>query len=826
LSARRDRRAWASQLILPAIFVMLALVVAQILQVEEEEPPLKLTTGMFIGTITGGRTFIENHIIPFSSSLDSRRTSEVSNAFNAALSPGDLMTPATGGHDYMISYLMDKNSELATTSFGAVSVEGEADAMNVTLFFKNRAYHSIPAMMNLYNKARLNLLDYGDTTTQAWSHPLPKTDALLEAEMTGRSQIMTDLTVAITVIMAMGFIPASFVVYLVNEKSSNSKHQQLLTRVSPFMYWLSSYCWDLINFLAPAFLCFALFLMFRVAAYSGDNTPAIFILILAYGACMTPFMYCLEPLFSVASTAYVTLICTNVFTGTVSVMATTVMDLYQSDDLPELKPINAFVKAVAPWFLPNYCLGRGFIEVATNHYTSYAAKEFGICATRDGPCIKNGLHWDVAGRFIFNLVVMSFVWFLLRLMIEWRVFSQLFGRLPKTVGVKSGVEDVSVTEEAERVSKEVAAGVKLGSQDRLIISNLSKSFMLGSRCGRGEAVHSVRGISVGVTGGECFGLLGVNGAGKTTTMRMVTGDIEADKGDIYLGGWSLKGNRDRARRHLGYCPQFDALPDKLTVRETLSYYARIRGVPARNVVSQVTEIIERMCLEAHQHRLCEHLSGGNKRKLSTALALIGDPDVVLLDEPSTGIDVGARRFLWDVLGGIRQRGHALVLTSHSMDECEVLCSRLTIMVSGEFRCLGSPVQLKGKYGGGYTLAIKAVPRAEASRQQLEDGKETELDPSAQISSFMASALPLAKLSEENVGLFRYRLGGGGAPTAEGREGREGDQQDVPLAEVFRKLEEASSKEGALHGCISDYTLSQTSLEEVFLHFSQMSAESA
>ena len=213
--------------------------------------------------------------------------------------------------------------------------------------------------------------------------------------------------------------------------------------------------------------------------------------------------------------------------------------------------------------------------------------------------------------------------------------------------------------------------------------------------------------SVGVPRGECFGLLGVNGAGKTTTMRMITGDTEITSGDVFVGGHSVHTHRDKARQHLGYCPQFDALPDKLTVKETVALYARIRGVPAGRVQQCVQDMIKCMCLEAHQDQCCEYLSGGNKRKLSTALALIGDPDVILLDEPSTGVDVGARRFLWEVIGGLRERGHAIVLTSHAMEECQVLCTRLTIMVHGQFRCLGSPMQLKSKYGGGYTLTIKA-----------------------------------------------------------------------------------------------------------------------
>ncbi|CAE7526046.1 ABCA3, partial [Symbiodinium sp. CCMP2592] len=228
------------------------------------------------------------------------------------------------------------------------------------------------------------------------------------------------------------------------------------------------------------------------------------------------------------------------------------------------------------------------------------------------------------------------------------------------------------------------------------------------------------------------------------------------------------------------------------------------GVP-RDEVAQVTEtMVRKMCLEAHQHNLCEYLSGGNKRKLSTALALIGEPDVVLLDEPSTGVDVGARRFLWEIIGDIRLNGHAVVLTSHSMEECEVLCTRLTIMVHGQFRCLGSPVELKARYGGGYSLAVKSLPGQEAL------GRSTEQN-TAQIRQFVRSKIPWARLAEVSVGLLRYRLKG--AQTTHGEE-------ELPLAEIFRLFEEASNNGGSLKGCLSDYSISQTSLEEVFLHFSR------
>jgi len=149
-----------------------------------------------------------------------------------------------------------------------------------------------------------------------------------------------------------------------------------------------------------------------------------------------------------------------------------------------------------------------------------------------------------------------------------------------------------------------------------------------------------------------------------------------------------------------------------------------------------------------------------------------------------------------------------------MDECEVLCTRLAIMVAGEFQCLGSPMQLKDKYGGGYTLAVKAQMNNKTSSTE---GAAAPADPCKSIREFMAANMTNAVLSEENVGLFRYRLGGGQVVSA--ADSGNAPKNEVLLADVFGAFEAATAEGSALYGCVSDYTFSQTSLEEVFLHFS-------
>jgi len=769
--------------------------------VKAEMPPLKMSTDMLLGTTSAGAVVksLGEHVIPVTPSDGSMMSEKYMHGMTHGKGAGDKLVPISATES-MHDYIMRKNSDLST-SFGALDVN--ASRASVNLYFKNQAYHAIPLMTNLWNNMRFQALGFSDTKVEVWSHPLPKTAAVIEMELSGRNQAFTDLSVAITVILAMGFIPASFVVFLVHEKASSGKHQQLLAGVSPMMYWVASYAWDMINFFFPLVLCFVIFQVFQVAAFSGDNSIAIFLLLLLYGSCMIPLMYCIEPLFSVPSTAYVTLICTNIFTGFISVLSTTIMDLYETE-VESLRQPNRILKALCPWLLPNYCLGRGLIDIATNHYINYAAAELRICPPFLNGCYTDPLTYKVVGKFLVALLIMTPLWLGLRLLLE-SDCSCRWLRSSKSINApRMKVEDEAVHIEGKRVNEMTGnfQSKSGGSVDELVINNLSKSFIKRGCCKQeGGPVHAVRGICVGVPRGECFGLLGVNGAGKTTTMKMVTSDIHIGTGDILVGGWSVKTQRNRARSHLGYCPQFDALPDKLTVWETLALYARIRAIPQSKVKTAVGMMVKRMCLEAHQYKMCEHLSGGNKRKLSTALALIGEPDVVLLDEPSTGVDVGARRFLWDIVSNVRTAGHAVVLTSHSMEECEVLCTRLTIMVHGQFRCLGTPLQLKDKYGAGYTLSIKANVISDPNEEQ----------PTAKIRDFMDEKMPNSTLAEESVGLLRYHL--------ENNNNREG-----LLGSTFQIFEKAIAEGGVLHGAAIDYTMSQTSLEEVFLYFSQLAED--
>lgn len=193
----------------------------------------------------------------------------------------------------------------------------------------------------------------------------------------------------------------------------------------------------------------------------------------------------------------------------------------------------------------------------------------------------------------------------------------------------------------------------------------------------------------------------------------MTGDERISFGAAYVKGMSLESDMNQIYQEIGYCPQFDALLDDLTGRETLRIFCLLRGIQKNRITEISEELAKSFGFMKHIDKETKAYSGGNKRKLSTALAVIGSPAIVYLDEPTTGMDPAARRQLWNMVCRLRDSGKSIVLTSHSMEECEALCTRLAIMVNGEFKCIGSTQHLKNKFSKGLILKIKVQKTGEA-----------------------------------------------------------------------------------------------------------------
>ena len=217
---------------------------------------------------------------------------------------------------------------------------------------------------------------------------------------------------------------------------------------------------------------------------------------------------------------------------------------------------------------------------------------------------------------------------------------------------------------------------------------------------------AVDGISFDVHPGEAFGFLGPNGAGKTSTMRMIACASPVTSGDLRVLEMDPRSHASRIKSRLGVVPQQDNLDTEITVRENLLMYARYFDIPRHTAETRADELLEFVELTDRAGARVEPLSGGMKRRLTIARALVNEPDLILLDEPTTGLDPQARHVVWDRLYQLKRRGATLLLTTHYMDEAERLCDRLVVMDKAKIVAEGSPRELIAKYSTREVLELR------------------------------------------------------------------------------------------------------------------------
>jgi ABC-2 type transport system ATP-binding protein len=224
-------------------------------------------------------------------------------------------------------------------------------------------------------------------------------------------------------------------------------------------------------------------------------------------------------------------------------------------------------------------------------------------------------------------------------------------------------------------------------------------------------LEAVRGLNLEIQAGECFGLLGPNGAGKTTTIEILEGLLEPTSGQVTILGHTWKENARELREAMGISLQETRLSEKLTVLETVQLFSGFYRQPRAP-----REVLEQMQLEEKADSWVGKLSGGQRQRLAVATALVGNPKVLFLDEPTTGLDPQSRRQLWDIIRGFQQAGGTVLLTTHYMDEAERLCDRLAIVDHGQVIAEGSPVDLIDRLGGHHMVEFQASGNSDGSEK--------------------------------------------------------------------------------------------------------------
>ncbi|KAF1321194.1 Abc transporter a family member 1, partial [Globisporangium splendens] len=740
--------------------------------------------------------------------------------------------------------------------YGAYLVHGDSNQnlLGYNLMVNTTASHSAPIFKALIDQAIYRFFA-SNTSDQASSgtvnlivnnHPLP-----LSASAKALMGSIIAFSSCILIVIAFTFYPASIVTFLVKERQPehNAKHQQLVSGVSLPAFWLSNYLWDLMIYIVPFASAIILIKLFDIPAMTGTSDctsctsstfPAVILLFLLFGLAICPFTYCMSYMFKEHASAQTYTIMINFVIGVVLLVISFILSVVGSTE--SVNDVLVFL-----WrFSPLFNLGNGLMNLVM----AEAKAVSGSTGKKNDP-----FSTDVMGFELIYLVLLTIIFGTLAVGIDYALtFPQIKSMTAgdHSVDNENHVDDIDVQKEAQRVASGGADG------DMIKLHNLRKVYKGGKA--------AVRNLSFGLKRGECFGFLGINGAGKTTTMKMLTGDVVPSSGSATLSGFDILTQQIEVRRQIGYCPQFDALFDLLTVREHLELFARIKGVSSAELNNVVAGKIEQMNLSSFEHKLAGSLSGGNKRKLSVAIAMIGNPQIVFLDEPSTGMDPVSRRFMWDVIADIstRSKSSTIVLTTHSMEESEALCSRVGIMVGGRMRCLGSVQHLKTRFGDGLVLDVKLATLTPEELHEMVDqhfgGGDTYLTPAdlkekcrsfgnAKLAERVVASHPTGynlAAAMERDGFVRAEafcswcveetrfdvlndflkksFGADGVVVMERQNDfcrlkLRGSNDQLKLSKVFALVESVKT---TMH--VREYSVSQTTLEQIFNQFASQQAE--
>ncbi|KAF0882143.1 ABCA3 protein, partial [Crocuta crocuta] len=680
----------------------------------------------------------------------------------------------------LLKYLME-NEDCIHLCIVAFSVEVKTNKIILTGLFNNQAYHSPSLTLSILDDILLRTIAGSNASLTVSNKPQP-----YPRQKKQKATLSNGLQVALNIHFGMALLISGFCLLTVTERVTKAKHIQFLIGVYVPVYWLSALLWDFIIFFITCCLLLGAFIFCQLDIYITDyhflDTMLIFML---YGWSVIPLMYLLSFLFNRSTSAYIKLILFNYLSGIFSILIDATFRFATKDFI-----LNSLL------FFPNYNLAK----CIGDYFTFYQIKKW--CSENKPPIYLNcskentakniySLEEKMIGKYMIIMSITGFICLFLLFFLDttlWKLRTFLsqyvyFGiyktfkkeKVSKQLSGESDDEDVQ--NERQRILEEPQELLN----SAVLIKELTKIYF------KYPVILAVKNISVTVQKGECFGLLGFNGAGKTTTFKILTGEETVTSGDVFLEQFSITKSLQKVKSKVGYCPQTEALLEYMTGREIMIMYARLWGISEHQIQLYVNRWLNSMQLELHADKLISTYSGGTKRRLSTAIALMGNTSVILLDEPSTGMDPGARRLLWNAVTWTRESGKAIIITSHRMEECDAFCTRLAIMVQGKFMFLGSPQHLKNKFGNIYILKIKV--KIDTQEDKLND-----------LKFFITMTFPGklgSVLKNENQGILNYYI----------------PRRDNSWGKVFGILEEAKEQFN-----LEDYSISQITLEQVFLIF--------
>ena len=490
--------------------------------------------------------------------------------------------------------------------------------------------------------------------------------------------------------IALGFslIPSNFITVIIKERENNSKHLQIISGISLFGYWFNNYIFELVKYYFIGGICLIFLLAF------GFYEKYFVILYLEYGPAMISFTYLFSLILKSEYMGQISVLLINLIFGAIFGIAVIIMRLY--DKLIKYADNFAYVLRI----IPSFCFCYGYNQLLNKDELFSLDKNI----TNDDNNITNFFNQNEIDENILKikhvgtdciyLAVESLIYLLILVLLENVLNKNCFRR---NINLSEYPVDRRIYLGASRLEPE--------DKDYAIkVKNLCKIYY--DKCC--NKIEAVKNISFNLEEGEIFGFLGTNGAGKTTTFKCLSNEISPSYGNIYIHNYDITKDFNKVRNLIGYCPQFDTIFEFLTVYENLKFYGSIKGAKESKLDEIIKALIDEMNLTEFKDKISGTLSGGNKRKLSVAIALICNPPIILLDEPSTGMDPEARRHMWKAIYNIsiNKKKSTIIMTTHSMEEAESLCKKIGILVDGKFKCLGTSDEIKNTEGFGFELNLQ------------------------------------------------------------------------------------------------------------------------
>ncbi|XP_023324416.1 ATP-binding cassette sub-family A member 9 [Eurytemora carolleeae] len=671
----------------------------------------------------------------------------------------------------------------ATGIFNLLNLTSDRGLDISTNIFNDTAQHAFPVIINSLSSAYASQYGAGDINLTSQPFRLSSLPAGFDGGSFGGS-----LLVGMTYI----FVPIGFAMELIDDRECHVKNQLRVNGLSFIMYYGSFY--TVFAGMLITLLCCLLGLVAIFDISSLMLPPAFLVfasLYFLYTVPSTLFVSCISYLFDTLETGQF-LFPISSYAGFIPFIGVFVSDAFQTLDGNLALGLHILFSFISPIYIP-----FGVI-----YQTS---KKYQICSfmkTCDSLTLSDYMDTEIIILYVailFHTLLWSAVLKAVDIVKDGGKVTDAFNKRGNEHDEENvdqiADEDTEVKLERDRVA-EYFINRKIPEETPVIaVHGLRKVFTSGVDTKRSclkkkdsevSKKIAVRNLSMSVKCGEVFGLLGHNGAGKTTTMRIITAEEGASAGKVRIGSKEIHSNQSDAFMELGYCPQFDAQWKTITIEEHLEVFAAIRGVPPSAINNLVQRYMDGLRITEHRKKLSKNCSGGTKRKLSYAMAMLGNPKIVLLDEPSTGMDPQSKRFVWNTIQASFKKERGAVLTTHSMEEADALCSRVGIMVKGELRALGTTQQLKNKYGAGYLLEVKWRSGDNPDWGALEDS--------------LKEYFPLMEVNETFSDRRSYNIPQEGFSS---------------LAQAFSRLETCKSEFR-----LEDYSFSQTTLEQVFIEFAK------